>query len=136
MLSALAEVKLDEELMPGVTGELNRLAFYTRPPLLCLGPGKEIAAAQKAAVEALGGRAIAVDGHVEPGALTTLDGFSGALWWGDEAAARAFAGALAQRSGPVLPLITAMPDKAHVMHERHLCVDTTASGGNASLLAG
>ncbi|QQM31634.1 bifunctional proline dehydrogenase/L-glutamate gamma-semialdehyde dehydrogenase PutA [Martelella lutilitoris] len=136
MLSALAEVKLDEELMPGVTGELNRLAFYTRPPLLCLGPGKEIAAAQKAAVEALGGRAVAVDGHVEPETLTTLEGFSGGLWWGYEDVARAFAAALAKRSGPVLPLITAMPDKAHVVHERHLCVDTTASGGNASLLAG
>jgi RHH-type proline utilization regulon transcriptional repressor/proline dehydrogenase/delta 1-pyrroline-5-carboxylate dehydrogenase len=28
-----------------------------------------------------------------------------------------------------------MPDAAHVMLERHVCIDTTASGGNAQLLA-
>jgi RHH-type proline utilization regulon transcriptional repressor/proline dehydrogenase/delta 1-pyrroline-5-carboxylate dehydrogenase len=33
-------------------------------------------------------------------------------------------------------LITTRPDLAHVAHERHLCVDTTAAGGNAALLAG
>jgi len=27
-----------------------------------------------------------------------------------------------------------MPDLAQVMLERHLCIDTTAAGGNASLL--
>ena len=44
--------------------------------------------------------------------------------------------ALASRKGPIVPLITARPDQAHVAHERHLCVDTTAAGGNAALLAG
>ena len=34
-----------------------------------------------------------------------------------------------------MPLVTGMPDLAHVAHERHLCVDTTAAGGNAALLA-
>ena len=29
-----------------------------------------------------------------------------------------------------------LDDRAHVAHERHLCVDTTAAGGNAALLAG
>jgi RHH-type transcriptional regulator, proline utilization regulon repressor / proline dehydrogenase / delta 1-pyrroline-5-carboxylate dehydrogenase len=27
------------------------------------------------------------------------------------------------------------PDAAHAFLERHLCIDTTASGGNAQLLA-
>ena len=40
------------------------------------------------------------------------------------------------RDGAIVPLITALPDQAHVAHERHLCVDTTAAGGNAALLAG
>jgi RHH-type proline utilization regulon transcriptional repressor/proline dehydrogenase/delta 1-pyrroline-5-carboxylate dehydrogenase len=43
---------------------------------------------------------------------------------------------LAKRTGAILPLITATPDLARVMGERHVCVDTTASGGNAALLAG
>ncbi|WP_413870883.1 hypothetical protein, partial [Albidovulum sp.] len=72
---------------------------------------------------------------LDPAALATLSDFSGVLWWGDEAAARAFARALAGRDGPILPVIAAMPDRAHVAHERHVCVDTTASGGNAALLA-
>ena len=36
--------------------------------------------------------------------------------------------------GAIIPLITGTPDTARVMLERHLCVDTTAAGGNASLL--
>ena len=58
------------------------------------------------------------------------------LWWGDAAQGRAYARSLAEREGEIVPLITAMPDLAHVAHERHLCVDTTAAGGNAALLAG
>jgi delta-1-pyrroline-5-carboxylate dehydrogenase (PutA C-terminal domain) len=131
-----AETKLEERLMPGPTGEMNRLAFYTRPPVLCLGPGVEAAKAQTAAVEALGGVAIALDGTLSAKDLAALDGFSAALWWGDAETARTFAQALASRDGAILPLITARADKAHVTHERHLCVDTTAAGGNAALLAG
>ena len=58
------------------------------------------------------------------------------LWWGDEAQGRAYAQALAARNGEIVQLVTGMPDLAHVAHERHLCVDTTAAGGNAALLAG
>jgi RHH-type proline utilization regulon transcriptional repressor/proline dehydrogenase/delta 1-pyrroline-5-carboxylate dehydrogenase len=57
------------------------------------------------------------------------------IWWGDADTARAYAATLARRDGPILPVLTAMPDRAHVAHERHVCVDTTASGGNAALLA-
>jgi RHH-type proline utilization regulon transcriptional repressor/proline dehydrogenase/delta 1-pyrroline-5-carboxylate dehydrogenase len=63
-----------------------------------------------------------------------LNAFSGALWWGEPQAGRAHAQALATRPGPILPLIAA-PDAGHASLERHLCIDTTASGGNAQLLA-
>ncbi|EKD61282.1 MAG: Delta-1-pyrroline-5-carboxylate dehydrogenase, partial [uncultured bacterium] len=33
------------------------------------------------------------------------------------------------------PLIGGMPDAGHALLERHVCIDTTASGGNAQLLA-
>jgi RHH-type proline utilization regulon transcriptional repressor/proline dehydrogenase/delta 1-pyrroline-5-carboxylate dehydrogenase len=49
--------------------------------------------------------------------------------------ARAYVQTLAARRGPILPLITGQPDRAHVTEARHVCVDTTASGGNAALLA-
>ncbi|WP_259444806.1 bifunctional proline dehydrogenase/L-glutamate gamma-semialdehyde dehydrogenase PutA [Neotabrizicola shimadae] len=119
--------------LPGPTGESNRLSLWVRAPLLCLGPGAETAAAQAAAVRALGGAAIEAPG-LDPAALTTLAGFSGAIWWGDAMQGRAHAQALAARRGPILPLI-GMPDAAHVHLERHVCIDTTASGGNAQLLA-
>jgi len=123
-------------VLPGPTGESNRLTTHLRPALLCLGPGPEAAAAQKRAVEALGGVAVAASGHVDAHALITMGGLSGAIWWGDEGQARAYAGALAQRAGPNLPLVTGMPDTGHALHERHVCVDTTAAGGNAALLGG
>jgi RHH-type proline utilization regulon transcriptional repressor/proline dehydrogenase/delta 1-pyrroline-5-carboxylate dehydrogenase len=123
-------------VLPGPTGESNRLTTHLRAALLCLGPGKEAAKAQKHAVEALGGVAVAATGRVDPETLVTLGGMSGALWWGNEADARAYADALARRAGPILPLVTGMPDLGHALLERHVCVDTTAAGGNAALLGG
>ena len=124
------------ETLPGPTGELNRLSLRAREPVLCLGPGKKAAEAQVRAVQALGGRAAAVEAHVGAETLRDIEGYSAVLWWGDENVGHAYATALAQRSGPILPLITDMPDTAHVMLERHICVDTTAAGGNTELLAG
>jgi RHH-type proline utilization regulon transcriptional repressor/proline dehydrogenase/delta 1-pyrroline-5-carboxylate dehydrogenase len=43
--------------------------------------------------------------------------------------------ALANRDGAILPLITAAIEPSDVLVERHVCVDTTVSGGNAELLA-
>ena len=123
-------------VLPGPTGESNRLTTHPRPALLCLGPGSEAAAAQKQAVEAAGGVAVVATGRVDPQALVTMGGLSGALWWGDAAQGRACAQALSRRAGPILPLVTGMPDTGHACHERHVCVDTTAAGGNAALLGG
>ncbi|MDZ4135217.1 MAG: hypothetical protein U1D06_06420, partial [Paracoccaceae bacterium] len=110
-----------------------RLSAYARPPLLCLGPSPEQALAQAESVRSLGGVAQEA-AALDPAALQSLTGFSGVLWWGGAERARAYATALAARSGPIVPLITGLPDAAHVVLERHVCIDTTASGGNAQLL--
>nr|WP_309501440.1 bifunctional proline dehydrogenase/L-glutamate gamma-semialdehyde dehydrogenase PutA [uncultured Roseovarius sp.] len=123
-------------VLPGPTGESNRLTTHHRAPLLCMGPGADTAKAQAKAVTDLGGVATIATGHVDPAALTSLTGLSGAIWWGDAETARAYALALSERSGPILPLITGAPDTGHALHERHVCVDTTAAGGNAALLGG
>ncbi|MFH5773460.1 bifunctional proline dehydrogenase/L-glutamate gamma-semialdehyde dehydrogenase PutA [Paracoccus sp. NGMCC 1.201697] len=135
-LSSATPKKIEERLMPGPTGELNRLSSHTRAPVLCLGPGRAAVAAQVTAVQRLGGLAVAADGDLSPEALGRLPQLSAVLWWGDEMRGRAYAAALAEREGEIVQLVTAMPDLAHVAHERHLCVDTTAAGGNAALLAG
>jgi len=120
--------------LPGPTGESNRLTLIPRAPVLCLGPSRAGAMEQAEAVRKLGGSAVEAAG-LQPEALARLHGFSGALWWGDADTARTFSQALSTRTGPILPLIGGMPDTGHVMVERHVCIDTTASGGNAQLLA-
>lgn len=135
-IPALPEAEIAERFMPGPTGELNRLRLFTRAPVLCLGPGEAARAAQVSAVRALGGHAVAMESLPDAAALAASPAFSAVLWWGEVETGRALAQALATGDGPLRPLIAAMPDQAHVAHERHLCVDTTAAGGNAALLAG
>jgi RHH-type proline utilization regulon transcriptional repressor/proline dehydrogenase/delta 1-pyrroline-5-carboxylate dehydrogenase len=120
--------------MPGPTGESNRLTTLPRAALLCMGPGAEAAAAQARAVEALGGIAVKATGQIDPAALATGPDYGGVFWWGDAQTGRKIEQALAQRTGPIVPLIIGLPDPARVRAERHVCVDTTASGGNAALL--
>lgn len=133
--TALARAVREGQTLPGPTGEDNAYRALPGAPLLCLGPGAEAAAAQKAAVEALGGEARIMSDGIAPDALTGMDGIGGALWWGDAETGRILRRALAARSGPILPLITGQPDSGHALKERHVSTDTTAAGGNATLLA-
>ncbi len=122
--------------LPGPTGESNRLTLRPRAPLLCLGPGADTVAAQTRAVHALGGTTLAAAAMLDPHRLATMPGISGVLWWGDPDTARAIETALSRRPGPIIALIPGQPDIARVLGEVHVCVDTTAAGGNAGLLAG
>jgi RHH-type proline utilization regulon transcriptional repressor/proline dehydrogenase/delta 1-pyrroline-5-carboxylate dehydrogenase len=122
--------------LPGPTGESNQLSQFAREPLLCLGPGKKLAKRQAQLVRGLGGVAIEYGQAVPQAQLAQLNGFAGVLWWGDEQRARQLNKALAEREGAILPLITGAPDAGYVLSEQHVCVDTTASGGNTELLAG
>ncbi|MEM1289312.1 MAG: bifunctional proline dehydrogenase/L-glutamate gamma-semialdehyde dehydrogenase PutA [Pseudomonadota bacterium] len=122
--------------MPGPTGELNSLSNLPRAPILCLGPGDAAMQQQKKRVEELGGLALAANGSLSPQHVAGLAAIGGVLWWGSEEQGRAYAKALASREGAIIPLICDGPDAAHAQLERHLCVDTTAAGGNAKLLSG
>ncbi len=121
--------------LPGPTGESNRHAIKARGAILCMGPGAENASAQADAVRSFGGVAIVAAGHIPASELATLPRLGGVIWWGDDKYAQQIELALSERDGPITALITTMPDAAHVMHERHVCIDTTAAGGNAALLA-
>ncbi|SFE60911.1 bifunctional proline dehydrogenase/L-glutamate gamma-semialdehyde dehydrogenase PutA [Roseivivax sediminis] len=127
---------VDRTELPGPTGESNMLSTLPRPAVLCLGPGAEAARVQAQAIRDLGGVAVEAEGRVAPEALETLGGISGAIWWGDAEAARSYRAALARFDGPIRFLVTGTPDRGHALLERHVCVDTTAAGGNAKLLAG
>jgi len=144
-----------EHVLPGPTGESNRMTVHPRGTILCLGPDAGTALAQAAQALAFGngvvvacpdlpdvqaltrqGAPIAtLAGGIEPDWLADIDGVAAVAWAGDETAMRAMRRALARRDGPILPLITEVIRPDRYFHERHLCVDTTAAGGNAALLA-
>ena len=141
--------------LPGPTGESNRLSFAPRGVVLCLGPGadavrRQVAAAREAqnAVVAVADGAgadltahatdpcvVVLDGQVGPNALAILAGIAAVACAADRDVLAAMRAALARRPGPILPLIAEASAPERYVLERHLCVDTTAAGGNASLLA-
>ena len=122
--------------LPGPTGESNQLSLHPKPPILCLGPGQHACDQQVLQIRKLGGHAVPVDGGITPADLIITPPIGGVIWWGDHKRARSYSQALAKRAGPIVPLITSQPDTAHALSERHICIDTTAAGGNAKLLSG
>ncbi len=148
-LSALANqptVRLGVREMPGPTGESNRLSIYGRGTVLCLGPGRVAALAQRDIAHANGCRALAVSPDLQAGEgiaakfpVEEMENIKGidvvALWSSSETQRRARQ-ALSRRDGPIIALSCGQDLAARCRVERHVCVDTTAAGGNASLLAG
>ncbi len=152
---ALAEPPGETEC-EGPVGESNRLTFRPRGTVLCLGPDPGSARLQaleallagnaavvaipgaEALADRLGGDPLplaAVDGTPPPGTLAGLGGIGAVASFADEATLREQRKALAIRDGALVPLVCepGRPDRYQV--ERHVCVDTTVSGGNATLLA-
>jgi len=116
---------------PGPTGESNRLSHFVRGRTLCLGPDVE---KQLSLVEKLGGVGVALlDLSLEN--LEQLTGFSSVICWASEAVQSEVRQALARRDGPILPLVTGTDIVWAVLAEQHICIDTTASGGNTELLS-
>jgi len=154
-LAATSALDADAFVLPGPTGESNRMTVHPRGTILCLGPDTESALAQAvqalafgnavviacperadlAAVAKQGAPIATLAGRIDPAWLADLDGFAGVACTGDDAGLCAMRRALARRDGPILPLITEAIRPDRYFHERHLCVDTTAAGGNAALLA-
>ena len=116
-------------LVPGL-GHRNGLGI-----VLCLGPGAEAAAEQACQARALGCPAAELPQGAQPEALTTAPGFAAVAFWGPPEEARPLRMALAAREGPILPLILEADLRPWLTLERHVCIDTTAAGGNAALLA-
>ena len=77
----------------------------------------------------------ALDGVLDPEALTGLGGIDAVASYAGEAALRPIRQALAARDGALIPLICEPGQPERYTLERHVCVDTTAAGGNAALLA-
>ena len=95
----------------------------------------EGAAQAVAALARSGFPIVGLDGQVEPDVLVDLGSLDMVAAQGPADWLRALRRALASRSGPIIGLETAPVAPLRFVLERHLCIDTTAAGGNASLLA-
>ncbi|RIK88433.1 MAG: bifunctional proline dehydrogenase/L-glutamate gamma-semialdehyde dehydrogenase [Hyphomicrobiales bacterium] len=154
-VAAAAAVEFGPVDLPGPTGESNTLLLAPRGRALCLGPDGEALLAQAIQALAAGNAVLAVapgartalaplvgkglplealEGTVEPADLADL-GVEVVASAAEPQALRQIRAALASREGPLVRLVTAAIDPVAYAHERAVCVDTTAAGGNASLLA-
>jgi RHH-type proline utilization regulon transcriptional repressor/proline dehydrogenase/delta 1-pyrroline-5-carboxylate dehydrogenase len=79
--------------------------------------------------------AAGIDGSVEPDSLRIITGVDAIMSQADVEQLRAYRIALAERDGKLIPLISELDEIDRLIVERHLCIDTTAAGGNASLIA-
>ncbi len=149
----IADTELD---LPGPTGESNRLSLYPRGVILCLGPDQNATVTQAATALAAGNACVVaapqigeafmdavhaglpvcvLHGTLEPADLAALSGIDAVAFSGGSEQLQAVRTALAQREGPLIQLITGSDGPERYILERHVCVDTTAAGGNATLLA-
>ncbi len=142
--------------LPGPTGESNRLSLVPRGTVLVTGPSREMALEQ--AISALvagnavviacpGGKDLAeqlassdapvigLDGNVEPQSLAEIDHIDAVASNAEASSMQAMRKSLASRRGMLVPLVTEGAAPCRYILERHLCIDTTAAGGNATLLA-
>ena len=145
------------EGLPGPTGERNTLYTWPRGVVLCLGPDTASAARQaelaleqgngvlvcapgaSKIAEALGANGEPIGGldkKLAPAAIEAGLNVDAVMHFGTDADLKPWRQALARREGQIIPLITCPSDAEHLIRERHVCIDTTASGGNAELLAG
>ena len=136
---------LGTDALPGPTGESNQFSVYGRGVVLCLGPTAEDARRQATMAELNGCVAVRVapgldhseglDGQLDPLALEELEGFDLVVSWANDKVLRKFRTALANRDGALISLVAAENFGPWCVVERHICIDTTAAGGNATLLA-
>ena len=76
-----------------------------------------------------------LDGQVAAETLAQVSGIDAVATAADKSTLQDYRQALASRDGVLIPLITERRAPERYVLERHVCIDTTASGGNASLLA-
>ena len=136
--------------LPGPTGERNTLAYVPRGNIACFASHAEVLLNQVAAALATGNRALVVDGALPTdlpaevkSAIQTIKAADVAQADFQIALAESSLGAklrpeLAAREGAIVSVIDTTEEGDiplwRLVAERALCVNTTAAGGNASLM--
>ena len=119
--------------LPGPTGESNILTTYPKGIILCLGPTEKQAELQAKSVRDIGSTACIVLG-LDLNNLRKLENFSAVMLFATIDMVRVAKKALAEKNGSIIPLITNTDSLKNMKIERHVCINTTAAGGNVELL--
>ena len=119
--------------LPGPTGESNVMHTAPRGAVLCLGPAPADQRDQATMAATLGNTAILAELDLDT--LASADTFDAVAYFAEDANLHAIRIALSAREGAILPLLTSAEEGARLLVERHVCIDTTAAGGNATLMA-
>lgn len=127
------EVETSAKTLPGPTGESNVLHIHPRGTLLCLGPTEADLAEQQTMAARSG--CVPMVTSLDRDMLASAATFDAVAWFGDAETLADIRKRLASRDGPILPLLTDASEVGRLQHERHVCIDTTAAGGNATLIA-
>lgn len=148
-------IGLSSHRLPGPTGERNVYRLQPRTAVLCLAQSEKSLLAQLAAVLSLGTRAVwdgrdagaaqcyrrlpaAVQACINLSPYWLHEAFEAALHQGNHESLLALQQALAEREGAIIPLIAVGGTEAipleRLLVERAVSIDTTAAGGNASLM--
>jgi len=152
--TAVAALDFGPVDLPGPTGESNQYFLFSRGTALCLGPDADSLLAQTVQALAAGNRVLAVAPHAgstlrplrsaqfalamidatcKPASLPGL-ALDIVAHTGSAEEKREMRRALSERDGPIVALVTEKIAPAAYCTERSVCVDTTAAGGNATLL--
>ncbi|MEN3113292.1 bifunctional proline dehydrogenase/L-glutamate gamma-semialdehyde dehydrogenase PutA [Uliginosibacterium paludis] len=151
-----ARSPLGRELqLPGPTGERNRLRFAPRGKFFCVAEDEDALLLQIAALLATGNTPVLRDSELAhalrqrlPAGLQeclgmapeplSLPDLAGVVFSGAPLAARELRIRLAAREGAILPFVTRAAQGRYplwrLLHERVLSLNTTAAGGNTSLM--
>lgn len=143
-------------LLPGPTGESNRLSLHPRGRVLVMGSGLQKMMQQSIDAMIAGCAVLLVTseandvldsletdalpfkciaGCVDPELLSGLTNIDAVAISGTTVEVLNSRRALSDREDFIIPLITDCNTPHRYTVERHVCIDTTAAGGNATLLA-
>ena len=139
--------------LPGPTGESNELSYQAKGTALCLGPSSADALIQTIIALALGNSAISLISQENYSSLIKLGfdkdnifrlingpssnlfnikQYDTILYFGDLMSVER---ELENRREEIIPIMNSVYEPWQLVNERAVTVDTTASGGNANLLA-
>ncbi len=139
--------------MPSPTGETNELSYQAKGAALCLGPSSADALIQTIMALALGNSAISLMtqknyssliklGFDKNNIIRLINGpnsnlfnskkYDTILYFGDLLSVER---ELENRREEIIPIMSSIYEPWQLVKERVITIDTTASGGNANLLA-